>query len=463
MNLKDANNYIEQNRVAGALRPLFHIIPEVGWMNDPNGFSEYKGEYHLFYQHYPYGTQWGPMHWGHVRSKDFITWEALPVALAPDEEYDCQGCFSGTALQVGDEHVLVYTGVSEGKQKQCVAIGTGTDYVKIPENPVIPGDMLPEGFSRVDFRDPKIYKVKEGYELIAVNFSEKNLGQLVKFSTKDLRNWQYEGVVLANDGSLGVMWECPDYFTLDGQEMFIFSPQDVAAVDDELHNGDNSVYTVRGSGKFHEIDYGLDFYAPQTAHMSDGRQILIGWMHSWKNDYAPAGVLWNGMMTLPRELKLIDGIMYQTPVKELANYHLDKVEHELILDGAGELPKVKGRTADMCIRWDANKDLKVSVAVGDGHHTDIIYDASARSITFDRRYSGITKDINCLRTFPVHGNDALMSLRIVLDYNSVELFVNDGREAFSGAIWTDRAADGIVFNTKEPTKLSVTYHNVGRR
>ena len=81
-------------------RPAFHATPTIGWMNDPNGFSVYKGEYHLFYQYHPYSVEWGPMHWGHLKSKDLIRWERLPAALAPDEEYDASGCFSGGAVEL---------------------------------------------------------------------------------------------------------------------------------------------------------------------------------------------------------------------------------------------------------------------------------------------------------------------------------------------------------------------------
>ena len=100
--LEQARNYEEVygDRIPERDRPLFHVVPRVGWMNDPNGFSVYKGEYHLFYQYYPYNTSWGPMHWGHVKTKDLIRWEWLPAAIAPDEEYDNAGCFSGSAAEL---------------------------------------------------------------------------------------------------------------------------------------------------------------------------------------------------------------------------------------------------------------------------------------------------------------------------------------------------------------------------
>ena len=114
-------------------KPLFHVSAPVGWINDPNGFSVFKGKIHLFYQYHPYNTEWGPMHWGHSVTSDMIRWQQLPVALAPDQEYDAFGCFSGSAIEVGDQHVLLYTGVSKTtrngqvieRQNQCLAYGDG--------------------------------------------------------------------------------------------------------------------------------------------------------------------------------------------------------------------------------------------------------------------------------------------------------------------------------------------------
>ena len=134
-----ADEYIEKNRVDRADKPEFHLTTPVGWLNDPNGFSIYGGKAHLFYQFHPYSTEWGPMHWGHSTSDDFIRWEELPTALAPDSDYDAFGCFSGTAIENDGKHVLFYTGVVEEKladgtknviQNQCMAVGDGISYEK---------------------------------------------------------------------------------------------------------------------------------------------------------------------------------------------------------------------------------------------------------------------------------------------------------------------------------------------
>ena len=139
-------------------KPVFHFSVPTGWMNDPNGFSYFCGTYHLFFQYNPYSTEWGPMHWGHCTTKDFVHWEILPCAMAPDAFFDNEGCFSGTAVESGGKHVLLYTGVQgktdgNGKpytvQNQCVAFGDGVNYEKYKGNPVISSSMLPEVSSTI--------------------------------------------------------------------------------------------------------------------------------------------------------------------------------------------------------------------------------------------------------------------------------------------------------------------------
>ena len=171
--LAASRKYETQNEIDKNERPLFHVTPPVGWMNDPNGFSVYNGKVHLFYQYHPYSTEWGPMHWGHQVSDDLIRWEQLPVAIAPDTIYDAEGCFSGTAIEKDGEHVLIYTSVMKNPdgdgvlQNQSIAVGDGVTYKKIQNNPVVTGDMLPEGLSRADFRDPKAWLEDGRYYMAA--------------------------------------------------------------------------------------------------------------------------------------------------------------------------------------------------------------------------------------------------------------------------------------------------------
>ena len=280
--------YEQMNQMPEGEKPVFHVSAPAGWINDPNGFSVYKGKVHLFYQYHPYSICWGPMHWGHSVTDDMIKWKTEPVALAPDQEYDKKGCFSGSAVQAGDRHVLIYTGVTdeeksdgsrEERQNQCIAFGDGVTYEKSPQNPVITGDMLPQGCSQIDFRDPKIWEEDGKYYLIVGNKSEKYKGQVVLFSSSDLEKWKFETILAENtSGKIGCMWECPDFFELNGTHILICSPQNMTAEGLEFHNGHNSLYF---SGKYEKqshtfikdeprsLDYGLDFYAPQTTCLPD--------------------------------------------------------------------------------------------------------------------------------------------------------------------------------------------------
>ena len=179
-------------------RPCFHLSSRVGWMNDPNGFAFYKGEYHLFYQYSPYTITWAPMHWGHAVSKDLLSWKNLPCALAPDMPYDnLGGCFSGSAIELPDGRLmLMYTGAGQNGKKedgsprefqtQCLAIGDGKDFQKYEGNPVIDGDSLPEGSSKEQFRDPKIWREDDGtYRAVVASLGPDNSGRIVVYRSDD--------------------------------------------------------------------------------------------------------------------------------------------------------------------------------------------------------------------------------------------------------------------------------------
>ena len=194
--LKKAREYEEQKEktIPREKRPLFHLTPRCGWMNDPNGFCIYEGNYHLFYQYYPYDNIWGPMHWGHAKSRDLLSWDYLPAALAPDEDYDKGGCFSGSALTLEDgRHLLVYTGVRKERdengeeketQTQCIAFGDGINYEKYSGNPVIASDLLPKGAVKADFRDPKVFMEKGHCCMVVGSKTLDKDGQLLKFTSE---------------------------------------------------------------------------------------------------------------------------------------------------------------------------------------------------------------------------------------------------------------------------------------
>ncbi len=468
-------------------RPAFHATPTIGWMNDPNGFSLYKGEYHLFYQYHPYSNEWGPMHWGHLKTRDFIRWERLPAALAPDREYDAAGCFSGGAVELPDgRQLLLYTGVQRSRnaegfiqdiQTQCVAIGDGANYEKWPDNPVLDGGDLPEGGSTVDFRDPKVWRGEDGsFYAVIGNRTADGSGAILLYRGVDGFKGEFVRTLDRSRNQIGKMWECPDFFPLDGKHVILTSPQEMDPVGLEFHAGSGTLcligdYDADGAGFRRQytqaIDYGLDFYAPQTLLAEDGRRIMIAWMQNWATVGAkPDHCRWFGQMTLPRELSLRDGRLYQNPVRELENYRSRRVIHRNIpVSGEVNLPGVQGRTLDMTItvrpighgsyRW-----FRVRVAKDGKHETIVRYRPDQGTIKIDRTRSGLPYDIVHTRSFLVRPRDGEIKLRLVLDRFSLEVFVNDGEQAASTAIYTRQEADAISFEAGGAVLMDVEKYDL---
>lgn len=463
-------------------KPLFHISAPAGWINDPNGFSIYDGKIHLFYQYYPYAREWGPMHWGHSVTTDMISWEQLPAALAPDQDYDRIGCFSGSAIEADNKHVLVYTGVTkitlpdgreEERQNQCIAFGDGRDYVKYENNPVVTGEMLPENCSRIDFRDPKIWKEEDTYYLIVGSKDNRQIGQVVLCSSKDLKEWKFETVLAANStGKVGTMWECPDFFPLGDKHVLICSPQNMKAEKYEFHNGNNSVYFLGNYDKNshifekeepHTIDYGLDFYAPQTTLLPDGRRVMIAWMKSWDACVVPDTQDWQGMMTLPRELEVKDGQIWQQPVRELAQYHKNPCHYEHAeIDGETALSGICGRTMDLTVTMDEQdfNVFSIQLAADEEYETAFTYHKGTGILEIDRTYCGVTKDVVCVRKIKIADPKGLKKMRFILDRQSIELFINDGQQVATTAVCTPLEAEEIRFFSDKKMYITVEKYDI---
>lgn len=405
------------------------------------------------------------MHWGHSETTDFVKWTELPIALAPDQSYDDAGCFSGSAIETEKGHLLVYTGVTEQEengvknvyQNQCLAIGNGKTYTKLAQNPVVTGDMMPEHFSREHFRDPKIWKEEDGYYMVVGNKTDDGKPHVVLFHSEDAISWEYVSVLAKDDtGMLGTMWECPDFFCLDGAYVLITSPQNLSA-DEEFHNGNNSVYYMGSYDKnqhmFHydavySLDDGLDFYAPQTMLADDGRRIMIAWMQSWDSNIRPEGQKWSGMMILPRELKVKDGKILQSPVREIKNYHRNGVRYEKQeVQGTCRFDGIKGRVLDMTVEIAGGdfREFTISVAQNERFHTDFSILQHKNRIEIDRTYSGMVRNANAIRRVKVKTPCKKWKLRIILDKYSMEVFLNDGQQVFSTTFYTSLEADQISF------------------
>ena len=499
--------YIEkthEKRIAKEDRPLFHLSPRIGWMNDPNGFSFYQGQYHMFYQYYPFESFWGPMHWGHAISRDLLHWEFVPAALAPDEKYDKDGVFSGSAIELPDgRQLLVYTGVmrkgrvdgtKDVRQTQCLAVGDGVDYEKYDRNPVISTNMIPEGGSLEDFRDPKIWRREDGtYRMLVANRPADGSGQLLLYRSNDAFCWEYVKVFAENRNRLGRMWECPDFFELDGKGVILVSPQDMLPHGFEYHNGNGSVCLIGAydpvSESFTEesnqaVDYGIDFYAMQTILTPDGRRVMIGWMQNWDTIGAhDVRDPWFGQMSLPRELHIREGRLYQSPLRELEAFRKNKVEYEqcrvtgngIITSAYSEpkdvtqgltLPGVSGRCLDMevVVSRPEGEELfnkfTISLAADEEYHTDISFRPAEHIVKVDRKFSGSRRAVIHQRRAKVELLNDQIRFRIILDRFSMEVFINDGSKVMTLTLGTRQSADGIFFSCDKDVLIDVIKYDL---
>lgn len=454
--------------VQGGDKAAFHLCAPMGWINDPNGFSAYQGKVHLFFQHYPYASQWGPMHWGHAVTEDFVRWRLLPVALAPDKPYE-SGCFSGSALQAGDRHVLVYTSYLEtadrgGLQAQSIALGDGIAYTKHPGNPVVSAGHLPPGASTSDFRDPKAWQEKDGtYRMAVANRAEDGSGQILLYESADLASWRYAGVIDQSRNQLGRMWECPDFFPLDGHQLLLISPQEMQQDPaGEFHGGSGTACLAgdwdRGRRVFTRrsvstIDYGWDFYAPQTCLLPDGRRMMVAWMQSWDNNLTPAGQAWSGMMTFTRELRFAGGRLRQLPAREIARYYTNCQAASGVMQPDGQ-HMASGRQLDisLTVHRAAEAVFSLDVAASKTYCTRVTYNAPEGKLVLDRSRAGMPGDRYPLITMPLYHKPDEVRLRVLLDRWSLELFLNDGEQALTSLVYTPQEAQAVRLSAPAPLR-----------
>ncbi len=309
---------------ADPMRPQFHLLPARNWMNDPNGPIYSNGLYHMFFQYNPDAAVWGDMSWNHAVSADMIHWTHLPLALTPTPGGpDSYGCFSGSALQVGKRVYQVYTGtklsskelatIRDGEDKiqesQCLAWSDDPKLVhwtKLPA-PVIP--LPPPGLQITGFRDPSAWKQGDSYYMSVGSGIAKTGGCVLLYRSSDLRNWQYlhpltsgtwNGKHTANPCDDGEMWECPDFFPLDGAHVLIYST--LGKVFWQSGELDTATMTFHPK-KTGELDLGA-FYAPKTQLDAHKRRILWGWIPERRPQAAMRQAGWSGMMSLPRVMNL---------------------------------------------------------------------------------------------------------------------------------------------------------------
>lgn len=423
--------------------PKYHFSEKKGWINDPNGCIYHNGEYHLFYQFNPHDTKWGPMHWGHVKTKDFVKWDYLPIALKPDQPYeDTDGCFSGSAVEKDGKLNLIYT-ATENKdgvyeQTQCLATETESVFLKNPANPLIKREGV--GIS-VDFRDPKVIQHNDKYYMVlgssTLGARENGDGQILLYESDDLEQWVYRGILFKSNGQYGTMFECPDLIKINNKWVLIFSPMFYGENKSTYIIGDCDLDRCIFKPEYSsEIDFGTDFYAPQSFANAE-KNLIIAWQNGW--EWMPwfenfgSSESYCGSMSLVRELDIVNNKLVSRPVSTYEKYFTLKETVEL-----NKYHDMKNVAKLSSKNVKQGEILQLNFA-----DEKVIIEFLKDEIIFDR------SELNKYYTNKKHGSYEMKSintLEIYIDTNSIELFINNGEFSMSCLVFPESEITSIETN-----------------
>jgi beta-fructofuranosidase len=384
-------------------RPRFHLLPARNWMNDPNGPIYFNGRYHMFFQYNPLAATWGDMSWNHAVSKDMLHWKHLPVAMTPTPgTYDSFGVFSGSAIAVGKRVYAVYTGTQHSgadkatirdgannvQESQCLAWSDDpmlVTWTKDPANPVIPAP--PPGLDITGFRDPSAWKQGDWYYLTVGSGIAKVGGCVLLYRSKDLKAWEYlheltggewNGVPTSNPCDDGQMWECPEFFALDGGHALIYSTFGKVFWESGVLDEATMKFTSKKRGLL-DLDA---FYAPKTQLDAEGRRILWGWIPERRSEAAMREAGWSGMMSLPRVLNLdADGTLRITILPQTASLREGSVAPSE--SRAGVLKILKDASGEVLASAGPQQDFTFTFSTVAAELMRVAYSAAKRSFTAD--------------------------------------------------------------------------------
>ena len=452
--LKKLVNFIEKNENERVnkdyWRLKFHLMPPVGWLNDPNGLCEFNGEYHIFYQYSPFDANGGIKLWGHYTSKDFINYKNNGTEIFADQPFDCHGAYSGSTIVHNGKMNIFYTGnvkhvgehdyISSGRGHNTVLLVSEDGKTFTNKKLIMTNDDYPENMT-CHVRDPKVWMENNKFYMVQGARDKDDIGQVLLFESDDMINWNVINII-KSESKFGYMWECPDLFNVDGKNILLISPQGIDAEGIKYNNiYQSGYYIIDGDYKtnnyklrdFEELDRGFDFYAPQTFEDSKGRRILIGWMglpdieDLYSNPTTDYG--WQHALTIPRELKIKNNKLIQNPVEEINKLRKDKKYIEI----NSNINEDAYDTFDMIVNLEKCDKLESIIK----NCVNLSYDREKQLFTLSFTQGGYG------RTNRSVSLDKLNNFRVLCDTSSLEIFINNGEEVFTTRFYPTKDNVGI--------------------
>ncbi|WP_319468984.1 sucrose-6-phosphate hydrolase [uncultured Trichococcus sp.] len=417
--------------------PSYHIAPPHGLLNDPNGlYQDNLGIYHIFHQWFPLGTVHGLKSWRHLTTADFVHYSDHGVAVEPNDFMDCCGCYTGMALKDKEDIHFYYTGIRKEKD----SLLPSTVHAILKDDRIEKLEVIEDvDFTKTtdNFRDPFVYRSNEKYYMITGGESPDSKGVLLFSEGDNPFEFVHKGMLKLMDYPFGYMLECPNYFEEDAKGVLIFSPQGIESVGKyDFRNVFSVVYAVGEKintetlefkhTNFYELDKGFDFYAPQIFKDNQDRQILIGWLGNSKTEYPSDKFLWAHMLTLPREITIINDRISQSPLPEVNNLR----EYSIDLSETAALEKA----FELEFLFENKFTIKIINKEGDFLEIgcdDSRYwlDRSHTTHLFNEQYGQVRYAKKLLRE--------TQTARIFVDHSSIECFFDDGVTVFTGRFYLD--------------------------
>lgn len=439
-------------------RLKYHLMPPVGWLNDPNGLCYYKGQYHIFYQYTPEDPTGGRKYWGHYTTKDFVHFIKEKTALFPNHRYDSRGAYSGAAIVADDKMHVFYTGnvkhigdydyITDGREHNTMYSYSDDGVHFKGKMCLLTNDDYPQEMTR-HVRDPYVIKKDDFFYLFLGARSKENIGVILVYQSSNLHDWKYLKTI-CSDEPFGYMWECPSYVELDQKQILICSPQGVESQKYKYQNLYQSGYFIIDGdfrknytlSAFFELDYGWDFYAPQVVQSNDERKILIAWMGMPDVEYTNPTVDkgWQHALCIPREISWKNDKVYQYPIAETKQ--LRKHEHVFTLEKNKEIT-----LEDIVFEMHLDKLAKRSFDIKLRQDLELQYHNQIVRITM--------KESGCLRDAREFIVESIEDITIFSDTSSIEIFINKGEYTFTTRIYDDLQAK-IEANIDIP----VTYYKL---
>lgn len=424
----------------------YHLMPRKGWLNDPNGLVFFHGRYHIFYQADEDDLQ-GRMNkaWGHYSTTDFATYTRHELAILPDSEYDINGAYSGSAIIKEDTLYLFYTGnvrysgnhdyIHSGREQNLICVESKDGFNFKNKRCLLTNKDYPRDCTK-HVRDPKLFISKGNYHLLLGARLHDDTSCVLEYISKDLNSWKYfQRYTPKKD--VGYMIECPDLLKNESNSFIMCCPQGFVKEQEIFKNVyDCGYYKIKGKDlvEYQALDYGFDFYAPQTFYNSK-RLIMMAWIGMPDNEYLDIYDDWNQTLSMPRQIEFKEGRMIQKPIDEILSLRKEKKKY----------CRSFAISKSSNIEFEADNEFVLSL-----NDIKMVYKKNELCLDLSK--------CNCNRNKRYIQNIKVNKMSIFIDETVLEIFINDGRYTMTSRFYDSNNQLNIK---TEGIKEMITYEMKG--